>query len=112
MDVVVVREPLETGEPVRLSVGALPEALHDVDDLVISYASAVEWFDDGVALSDVLIDGMCLVCVKHCVVSMCSVCATGTENKTRNWRNKKFSSVFANCFEAAHNEKERSALLH
>ena len=37
-----MREPLETGEPVRLSVGALPEALHDVDDLVISYASAVE----------------------------------------------------------------------
>ena len=36
VDVVMVREPLETGEPVRLSVWALSEALHDVDDLMIT----------------------------------------------------------------------------
>ena len=42
VDVVTVREPLQTGKPVRLSVGSLPEALHDVDDLVVSYACAIE----------------------------------------------------------------------
>ena len=42
VDVVVVRDLLKAGEPVLLSVGTLPEAVHDVDDFVVCDASAVE----------------------------------------------------------------------
>ena len=47
-------------------------------------------------LSDVLIYVVCFVSVGLCVATVGGVSAAGPKNKARNWRDKDFTSVFAN----------------
>ena len=47
-------------------------------------------------LSNVLVEGVYLVAVGFGVVAVSGASAAGPNNIARNWRNKDFTSVFAN----------------